>query len=112
VESTAQDDFQEVKRCKRQIFNDTSRTARKSTNPVPTSVVVKLPPKAVLTHNFFAPLRTSDMDMETTGIENTLPEQEANRKSSRPPTIVMTSTMNLIQLQSDLKEHVTEKYEF
>jgi hypothetical protein len=68
------DDFLEVKRCKRHISNDTSQTAKTFTKPVPTSAAVKLPPKAVLTHNFFAPLRTTDMDTETTGTENTTEE--------------------------------------
>jgi hypothetical protein len=77
VESTAQaNDFQEVKGCKRHISNNASQTAKKSTKPVPTSAGVKLPPKAVLTFNFFIPFRTTDMDMETTGAENTLPEQK------------------------------------
>jgi hypothetical protein len=52
------------------------------------------------------------MDTETTGAENTLPEQEIPKKSGRPPPIVMTSTTNLIRLQSDLKEHVKGEYEF
>jgi hypothetical protein len=71
-----------------------------------------MPPKAVPTRNGFAPLRTTGMDTETSGAENTLPEQEAPRKSGRPPPIVMTSTTNLIQLQCDLKEHVKGEYEF
>jgi hypothetical protein len=83
-----------------------------STEPVPISAAVKLPPKAVSTRNFFAPLRTTDMDTQNTGTKNTLPEQEAPRKSGRPPPIVMTSTINLIRLQSDLKEHVKGEYEF
>jgi hypothetical protein len=74
VESTAQDDdFGEVKRCKRHISNNTLQTAKKSTTPVPMSTVVKLPPKSVLTCNFFTPLNTN-MDTETTAAENTLPE--------------------------------------
>jgi hypothetical protein len=52
------------------------------------------------------------MDTETTGAKNTLPEQEAYRKSGRSPPIVMTSTINLILLQSNLKEHVKEECEF
>jgi hypothetical protein len=40
--------------------------------------------------------------------ENTLPRQEAHRKSGSQPTIVMTSTTNLIQLKMDFKEHVKE----
>jgi hypothetical protein len=52
VESTAQDDdFQAIKRRKRRISSDTSQTAKNSTKPVPTTTVVNLPPKAVLTHN-------------------------------------------------------------
>jgi hypothetical protein len=42
------------------------------------------------------------------GPTNTLPEQEAPRKSGRQPPIVT----NLIRLQSDLKEHVKGEYEF
>jgi hypothetical protein len=66
----------------------------------------------VLTHYFFAPLRTAEMDMETTATENTLPKQQAPRKPSRPPPKVMTSTTILIQLQSDLKDHIKGQYEF
>jgi hypothetical protein len=43
VKSTSQDDvFQEVKRHKRHISNNTSQTAKKLTKPVPTSTAVKL----------------------------------------------------------------------
>jgi hypothetical protein len=51
----------------------------------------------VLTAKFFAVLRTTDMGMETTDAKNTLPEQEAPRKSGRPSTTAMTSTTNLIK---------------
>jgi hypothetical protein len=61
---------------------------------------------AVLTRNFFAHLRTPDMDTETISTENTLSEQEAPRKPGRPPPIVMTSTTNLIRL----KYHVKGEY--
>jgi hypothetical protein len=52
---------------------------------------VKLAAKAVLTRNFFATLRTTDMNMETIGAMHTLPDQESPRKS-----IVAMSTTNLI----------------
>jgi hypothetical protein len=81
VESKAQtDDSQEAKRRKRHISHNTLQTAKKSTNAVPTSAAVKLPPKAVLIRNFFAPLGTINMDTETTGAEKTIPEEEAPRK--------------------------------
>jgi hypothetical protein len=101
VSTAPDDDFQEVKTRKRHIFNDTSQTAKKSTTPVAISAAVKPPPKSLLTLNIFALLRTTDMDTETTQAENTLPKQEAPRKSGGPPPIVMTSTTNLNQLQRD-----------
>jgi hypothetical protein len=53
LKPTAQDDdFQEVKRSKSYISNDTSQAAKKSTKSVAISTAVKLPPKAVLTRNF------------------------------------------------------------
>jgi hypothetical protein len=85
------------------ISNNTLQRAKKTTKPVPTSAAVKLPPKAVLTHNFSAPHRTTDMDMGTKDAVNTLSEQEAPRKPGRPPQIIMTSATNLIRLQSNLK---------
>jgi hypothetical protein len=85
------------------------REPRKSTKPVPTSAAVELPPKEVLTRNFFAPLRTTDMDTNTTGAEKTLPKQEAPRNPGRPPPIVMTSTTNLIRFQRDLKRPRQER---
>jgi hypothetical protein len=102
-------DFQEVKRRKRHISNNTSQTAKKYTKPVPTFAADKLPPKAVLTRNFFTPLRITDKDIQTIGAENKQLEQEAPRKSGRPPPIMMNSTTKLIQLQSDLKDHVEGK---
>jgi hypothetical protein len=112
VGSVAQDDdFREENICMWHISNYTSQTTKKSTKLAPTSAGVKLPPKTVLTRNLFAPLRTSDMDTETIGAENKLSKKQAPRKSGRPSPIMMTSTTNLIRLQSDLKEHVKGEYE-
>jgi hypothetical protein len=58
-----------------------------------------MPPKALSTRKFFSSFRTTDMDTETTGAENTLPEQEAPRKSGRPPPIGMTFITKLITKQ-------------
>jgi hypothetical protein len=52
------------------------------------------------------------MDTETTAAENALPEQEASRKSGKPPKIVMTSTTNFIRIQSDLEDHVNVQCKF
>jgi hypothetical protein len=98
--STAQNDLQEVQRRKGRISN-TSQSAKKSTKPVPISGAVNLPPKAVLTRQFFSPLRTTGMDTE----------QKTPRKPGRPPRIMMTSTTNLIRIQSGLKDHVKGEHE-
>jgi hypothetical protein len=67
MEPMAQDDdFEEVKRCKRHISINTSQTVKMPIRPVPISAAVKLSPKAVLTCNFSALLRTMNMDTETT----------------------------------------------
>jgi hypothetical protein len=94
---TTQDEFLEVKKLKGHNFDDTSQSAKNSSKTVPISAAFKLPPDAVSTRKFFGPLRTTGMNTETVGAENTLPEQEVPRKSGRPPPIVMTSTTNLIQ---------------
>jgi hypothetical protein len=52
------------------------------------------------------------MDMEITEAENTLLEQKAPRKPGRPPIIVMTSNTNLIQLKSNLNDHIKGEYKF
>jgi hypothetical protein len=94
VETTGQDDVREVKRLKRHIYNNISQRAKKSTEPVQTSAAVKMLPKAMLTSPRLSELLTW---------ARRLPEQEAPRKPERPPPIVMTSTTNLIRLQSDFK---------
>jgi hypothetical protein len=82
LESTAQDDdFQDVNGRRRRISNDISETTMKSTKSIPISTIVKQTLKAVPNRKFFEPLRTNNMDMETTGAEKTFPEQEAPRKS-------------------------------
>jgi hypothetical protein len=65
------DDLREVKTRKRCYSDDTSHTAKKSTISVPKSAAVKLPTKAFIFHNLFAPLRTNNMNMETTRAEGT-----------------------------------------
>jgi hypothetical protein len=57
-----------------------------------------------MTRKVVAPVRTTDADTETTGTEKA-------RQGRRLP-IVMTSTINIIQLKSDLSEHIKGEYEF
>jgi hypothetical protein len=50
----------------------TQESAKKLTKTVPTSAAVKLTAKAVSTCYYFAPVRTTVKDKETSGAENTL----------------------------------------
>jgi hypothetical protein len=106
MESTAQDDdFQEVKRRKRRIPNNTSQTAKKWTNQS------RHPQLSSCLQKQCQPATSSHLSELLTWTQR-LPEQEALRKSGRPPEILRTSTTNLIRRQSDLKEHVKRVYEF
>jgi hypothetical protein len=88
LKPTAQvDDFQKVKRRKRHNSNDNSQSVNKSTKTIRTSAAVKLPPNAVSTRNNFAPVRTADMDTETTGEENMLPGQQMTFGCSAMSTV-------------------------
>jgi hypothetical protein len=78
--------------------------------PVPTSAAFKLPQKRALTYKFFAPLGTTDMNTETGGAQHTLPQQEAPRKSGRPPPTVITSATNFTRFQGELKDHAKGEY--
>jgi hypothetical protein len=71
-----------------------------------------MPPKAVVTCYFLAPLRANYMDTETIGAEYTLPEQETPRKPGRSPPIMMISITKFIRLQSDFKDRVKGQYDF
>jgi hypothetical protein len=51
------------------------------------------------------------MDMDTTGAENTLPEQETPREPSWPPPITMISTINLSRIQSNFKYHIKGEFQ-
>jgi hypothetical protein len=60
------------------------------------------------TRNFFAPLRTADMEVEHAEdnryrTEDDHQEQSPSSQRGRPPPIIFTSAINLIQLQKPLE---------
>jgi hypothetical protein len=71
-----------------------------------------MPHKEIATRNFFAPLRASDMDTDSTNTEATPREAAAPAKPDRPPPIVLTSAVKLILLQKQLKGVVSKNVEF
>jgi hypothetical protein len=66
----------------------------------------------VTTKNFFAPLRTLNLDTDAPGTESSETEEPVPGKSIRPPPIVLTSTINHIQLQKELKGIAKQQFEF
>jgi hypothetical protein len=69
-----------------------------------------MPPKGVVTRNFFAPLRAADMDTDASGTEATSNEEAVPGKRVKPLPIILTSITNLIQLQKHLKSVVKENF--
>jgi hypothetical protein len=109
------DGFREQRRRKRNSSsNADTDNQRKDKNKAENTAVwktVQSVKKVPTTRNNFAPLRTPQMEAE----ENEPPTEEQQTSpavSGRPPLIVLTSAINLIQLQSNLKSIVKGNFEF
>jgi hypothetical protein len=98
------DGFKEVRNRKRHSSQEATHTPKKATLPAP---AVKL-----ATRNFFAPLRTANMDTDSPATESSPATEEAvPPKAGRPPPIILISATNLIQLQKQLKDVTKEAFE-
>jgi hypothetical protein len=102
---TQEEGFQEVRRRKR---HSTTEKAM----PTAASAAVSTLPKEGATRNFFAPVRAAEMDMDSTSSENSSCKATAPGKTGRPPPIILTSAVNLIQLQKQLNGVVSEGFKF
>jgi hypothetical protein len=112
TEKPAQDaDFQEVRKRKRHNTTEAALTSKKAVTTGASSPVT-MRPKKISTHNFFAPLRAADMDTDSAGSEASTNVATAPGKTGRPPPIILTSAVNLIQLQKQLKGVVSEDFKF
>jgi hypothetical protein len=97
------DGFKEVSRRKRLNTQETAENAQKPAT-LPTA---DTGPKEVPTRNIFAPLRMTSMDTDFSSTE-TKPQEVTTAANTEIPT----STVNLIQLQKQLKNVVKEDFEF
>jgi hypothetical protein len=102
--------FQEVRRRKRLSTGENDGTSKKAV-PAP-SAALNTAPKEIPTRNFFAPLRMTNMDTDSSGMEAKTQEEAVPEKTCRPPPISLTSSINLIQLQKQLKNVVKDDFEF
>ena len=63
--------------------------------------------------DFFAPLRTSDMDADTEEQQEAEADEERTQtpRTERPPQILLTAVANLIQLQKQIQDFVKGTFE-
>jgi hypothetical protein len=105
------EEFTEQRRRKR---NPSDEQTKKSKTVMLTPVAKPRPQWEEKPQNFFAPLRTAEMEVEHAPVEDTSsePQQPAAKKAGRPPPIILTSTTNLLALQQRIREIVTGNFEF
>jgi hypothetical protein len=102
---TQEEGFQEVRRRKRHS------SKRGSPNSKDIGDRSNTTPKTVPTRNFFAPLRTASMDTEASDTEESPQEEATPGKTGRPPPNVITTIVNLLQLQKLIKSVVKKNFE-
>jgi hypothetical protein len=68
--------------------------------------------KEVAIRNYFAHLRTADMDTDSSGAEARYQEEAVPAETCRPPFIVIATATNLIQLQKRFTNVTKEIFEF
>jgi hypothetical protein len=106
VKPTEENGFKEIRRRKRHSTNEAPPTSNK---PAPEKK--HAPNKEVATRNFFAPLRATTMETDTSGAEATTLQEAVPGTAGRPPPIVLISSANLIQLQKQLKNEAKDDFE-
>jgi hypothetical protein len=99
------EEFREQRRRKPKPTDDADERAKEPTISITEVNVPQLLSKPeVPTPNLFAPLRSNEMEADH-GDDTTerQPHQKLSSKAGRPPPIVVTSQVNLIQSQRQLK---------
>jgi hypothetical protein len=96
--ATLEDGFKELLRRKQHSTNETAPPSKKVA-----CTAEETPPKVVATRNFFAPFRAFDIEIDSAKTEATPREAEASTKIGRTPPRILTSAVNLILLQKQLK---------
>jgi hypothetical protein len=111
------EEFREQRRRTRKLSDEANKRTKKPATSATSVIDPQLQSKdAVPTRNFFAPLRSTDMEADhgrdaddsTEGQQQQAPSSQAGR----PPPIVLTSQLNLIQLQRQLKGLLKGNFDF
>jgi hypothetical protein len=107
VPSQQDEGFKEVRRRKQQNSHEPAEDVKKAVTQGKAPATVNTSPKEVATRNFLVLLRTTGMETDSVSTETTPPEI-STAKAGRPPPIILTSVVNLIQLQEQLNNVVKE----
>jgi hypothetical protein len=107
------EEFREQKRRKRNALDSEAKNIKKAAK----QTTGERDTQELPTRNFFAPLRSAGMELDPTEDTNSQTDgeqqqQPPNSQRGRPPPIILTSTINLIQLQKQLEELVKDSFEF
>jgi hypothetical protein len=105
------DGFREQRRRKRSSNSEDGTQARNK-KAAPQTVQPTKTQAAVATKNYYAPLKTIEMETQKEENESETAEVDKQRTTGRPPPIVLTTAINLIHLQTKLKELVKGNFEF
>jgi hypothetical protein len=111
TEEQQTEEFREQRRRKRNFSEEESKKS-KTSKPTPGPRDPRIQPQPVPTKNLFAPLRGANMEIDSCGTEENQQDEAPTVKTGRPPTIVITATTNLLQLQKIIRGVVNENFEF
>jgi hypothetical protein len=84
-----------------------TQTTKKAAVQDKTSDALNTLAKEDVTRNYFAPLRTAEMETDAVPHDEAVPGN-----TGRPPPVVLTSATNLIHLQKQLKGVLKDNFEF
>jgi hypothetical protein len=117
-QTDAQESFKEQERRNRRSSKDQANQTKRAITPTAGATDQRKPSQLELpTRNFFTPLRAADMEVEHTEdisdrTDGNHQQQSPSSQRGRPPPIILTSAINLIQLQKQLKGFVKGSVDF
>jgi hypothetical protein len=117
TEHPSNEEFREQRRRKRKPSDDANKITKKpATSPTGVNDPQLRSKDEVLTHNFFAPLRSTEMEADHGDDADDSTEGQVQQappcQRGRALYIVLTSRINLIQLQRKLRDLLKGNFEF
>lgn len=88
---TQDESSKEVRRRNRRNTKEETQTSKEPAVQAKTSAALNTPHQGGRHRKFFAPLRATEMDTDTSGTEAVSHEEAVRGKTGRPPRIMLTS---------------------